>query len=120
MEKYEKLLTIFSEVLQNSTDYHIAYIYNIGYVSLYGLYDGCEKQNSAMVIDEVFDSPSEMADSLLLNWRWQWFYDNRHALSKKDYSDIRELDNDIPDELREEYICNLHDFQERIYNVLQE
>ena len=37
MDKYKELISIFSEVLEKSEDYHIAYIYPVGYVSLIGL-----------------------------------------------------------------------------------
>lgn len=37
MDKYKGLISIFSEVLKKSNDYHIAYIYQVGYVSLVGL-----------------------------------------------------------------------------------
>ena len=33
MDKYKELISIFSEVLEKSEDYHIAYIYPVGYVS---------------------------------------------------------------------------------------
>ena len=37
MDKYKGLISIFSDVLEKSKDYHIAYIYQVGYVSLVGL-----------------------------------------------------------------------------------
>lgn len=46
-----------------------------------------------MKIDEVFHSPEEMADSLLRNWRWQWFYKNRKLLGCQDFENICNLDN---------------------------
>ena len=74
MDKYEELIAVFSETLEQSRDYHIAYMYQVGYVSVLGLYERDSTQNNSMKIDEVFHSPEEMADSLLRNWRWQWFY----------------------------------------------
>ena len=37
MDKYKELISLFSDVLEKSKDYHIAYIYQVGYVSLVGL-----------------------------------------------------------------------------------
>lgn len=83
MDKYEKLIAVFSETLEQSRDYHIAYIYQVGYVSVLGMYESDSTPNNSMKIDEVFRSPEEMADSLLRNWRWQWFYENRKLWAVK-------------------------------------
>lgn len=83
----------FSETLKQSRDYHIAYMYQVGYVSVLGLYERDSTQNNSMKIDEVFHSPEEMADSLLRNWRWQWFYKNRKLLGCQDFENICNLDN---------------------------
>lgn len=82
MDKYRELISIFSEILEKSKDYHIAYIYQVGYVSLIGLLSK-EEQNASMIVDEVFSSPESMAESLLRNWRWQWFYENKELLPRK-------------------------------------
>ncbi len=118
MDKYEELINTFSDILKNSKDYHIAYIYQIGYASLIGSSIGSDYQKSA-VIDEVFASPEQMAESLLRNWRWQWFYDNRESLQGKDYDDICDLDYDIPIFLKEPYTQELQDFQKKIQIILQ-
>ena len=39
MDKYEELIAVFSETLEQSRDYHIAYMYQVGYVSVLGLYE---------------------------------------------------------------------------------
>lgn len=44
----------FSETLEQSRDYHIAYMYQVGYVSVLGLYERDSTQNNSMKIDEVF------------------------------------------------------------------
>lgn len=93
MDKYEELIAVFSETLKQSRDYHIAYMYQVGYVSVLGLYERDSTQNNSMKIDEVFHSPEEMADSLLRNWRWQWFYKNRKLLGCQDFENICNLDN---------------------------
>lgn len=93
MDKYEELIAVFSETLEQSRDYHIAYMYQVGYVSVLGLYERDSTQNNSMKIDEVFHSPEEMADSLLRNWRWQWFYKNRKLLGCQDFENICNLDN---------------------------
>lgn len=68
MDKYSELINVFSEVLGQSKDYHIAYIYQVGYVSLIGLLSK-EDQNASVIVDEIFSSPESMAESLLRNWR---------------------------------------------------
>lgn len=67
MDKYKELIAVFSDVLEKSKDYHISYIYQVGYVSLVGLLGKEEKQNVSMVVDEIFTSPEKMAESLLCN-----------------------------------------------------
>lgn len=119
MNKYEKLIGIFAETLEQSKDYHIAYMYRVGYVSVLGLYERDSTQNNSMKIDEVFHSPEEMADSLLRNWRWQWFYKNRKLLGSQDYHDICNLDNEIPDFLQKEYRQSIQIFQNKIHIALQ-
>lgn len=119
MDKYKGLISIFSDVLEKSKDYHIAYIYQVGYVSLVGLLSKSEGQNLSMIVDEIFFSPEVMAESLLRNWRWQWFYENRELLSRKDYDDICRLDDEVPDSLREQYKREILSWQDKIQAVLQ-
>ncbi len=119
MDKYEELIAVFSETLEQSRDYHIAYMYQVGYVSVFGLYERDSTQNNSMKIDEVFHSPEEMADSLLRNWRWQWFYKNRELLGCQDYENICNLDNEIPDLLQEEYRQSIQILQNKIHIALQ-
>lgn len=118
MDKYRELINIFSEVLEKSKDYHIAYIYQVGYVSLIGLLSK-EEQNASMIVDEIFSSPESMAESLLRNWRWQWFYEHKELLPRKDYDDIRKLDSDLPNNLQEQYRQNISDWQNKIQNILR-
>ena len=33
MDKYEELIAVFSETLEQSRDYHIAYMYQVGYIT---------------------------------------------------------------------------------------
>ena len=117
MDKYKELISIFSEVLEKSEDYHIAYIYPVGYVSLIGLLNK-EEQNASVIVDEIFSSPESMAESLLRNWRWQWFYEHKELLPRKD-DDIRKLDSDLPDNLQEQYRQNISDWQNKIRSILQ-
>ena len=119
MDKYKELISLFSDVLEKSKDYHIAYIYQVGYVSLVGLLSKEEGQNRSMIVDEIFSSPEEMAESLLRNWRWQWFYENRELLPRKDYDDICRLDDELPDRLRDQYKQDILSWQEIIQAVLQ-
>lgn len=119
MDKYKGLISIFSDVLEKSKDYHIAYIYQVGYVSLVGLLSKAEGQNLSMIVDEIFSSPEVMAESLLRNWRWQWFYENRELLSRKDYDDICRLDDEVPDSLRKQYKREILSWQDKIQAVLE-
>ncbi len=118
MDKYQELINIFSDILKQSKDYHIAYIYSVGYVSLVGSVIESGHVKSIM-IDEVFSAPERLAESLLCNWRWQWFYENRKFLKEKDYDDIRTLDNDVPAALKEQYFQRLQELQQKIQKVLQ-
>ena len=54
MDKYKELISVFSDVLEKSKDYHIAYIYQVGYVSLVGLLSKAEGQNLSMIVDGIF------------------------------------------------------------------
>lgn len=119
MDKYKELIDVFSDVLEKSKDYHIAYIYQVGYVSLIGLLNKEEKQNVSMSVDEVFTSPERMAESLLRNWRWQWFYENRDLLPRKDYDDICKLDYEVPDCLNGQYKQVMLSWQSKIEAVLR-
>ncbi len=117
MDKYTELISIFGEILEKSKDYHIAHIYHIGYASIIGLHDG--NSDLSLQIEEVFSSPEAMADSLLRNWKWQWFYENRGVIGDKDYNDIVELDDDIPVHLQAEYLKRLKRLQDKIRFVLE-
>lgn len=119
MDKYKEMINLFSNVLEKSKDYHIAYIYQVGYVSLIGLLNEGENQNTSMIIDEIFSSPESMAESLLRNWRWQWFYENREMLPRKDYDDICKLDDELPDSLRDQYKQDISIWQNKIQAILQ-
>ncbi len=119
MDKYEKLINIFSDTLKNSHDYHIAYIYHVGYVSVVGECDivKCERKSS-LLIDEILDTPEKMAESLLKNWRWQWFYEHKQNLGTKDYEDIRNLDADVSENLKEDYLHQLWELEKKVDAIL--
>jgi hypothetical protein len=119
MDKYNELIDLFSDVLEKSKDYHIAYISQIGYVSVIGLLNKDDSQNLSMIVDEIFSSPEDMAESLLRNWRWQWFYENKELLPRKDYEDIRKLDYEVPDCLRKQYEQDIRIWKEKIQSILQ-
>lgn len=119
MNKYEELIKVFSDNLTKSQDYHIAYIYQVGYVSIVGEcnFTNC-KGSSSIFIDELFNSPEKMAESLLKNWRWQWFYGHRWDIGKKDYEDIRDLDEDIPEDLNDDYMSQLQELKKKVDAIL--
>lgn len=119
MDKYEELIEVFADNLKKSRDYHIAHIYHAGYVSVVGEYDALYRtRETSIFIDEIFDTPGEMAESLLKNWRWQWFYEHRQDIGKKDYEDIRKLDEDIPEELKEDYQHQLQGLKQKVDAIL--
>lgn len=86
---------------------------------LVGLLSKAEGQNLSMIVDEIFSSPKAMAESLLRNWRWQWFHENRELLPRKDYDDICRLDDEVPDSLREQYKREILSWQDKIQAVLK-
>lgn len=119
MDKYEELIKVFSDTLKESKDYHIAYIYRIGYVSIVGVCDSLNlKKKQSIFIDEIFDAPEKMAESLLKNWRWQWFYENKQDMDAKDYDDIRDLDKSVPEELKGIYLCQLRELEQKVNAIL--
>ena len=119
MDKYEELIKVFSDTLKASQDYHIANIYQVGYVSVVGVCDFLSfKDKTSISIDEILDTPEKMAESLLKNWRWQWFYKNKQDMGVKDYNDIRELDKSVPEELRGDYLCQLQELERKIGAIL--
>lgn len=119
MDKYEELIKVFSDILKESQDYHIAHIYHAGYVSVVGEIGVTNHESSAtFFIDEILDAPEKMAESLLKNWRWQWFYRHKQDIGKKDYKDIQNLDEDVPDDLREDYLHQLQELEHKIEVIL--
>lgn len=119
MDKYEELIEVFSDILKKSQDYHIAHIYQVGYVSVVGECDALNlKRKPSIFIDEIFDTPEKMAESLLKNWRWQWFYKNKQDIGIKDYEDIRDLDKSVPEELKEDYLRQLQELEQKADAIL--
>lgn len=119
MDKYEELIKVFSDTLKESQDYHIAQIYQVGYVSFAGVCDFLNlKRKTSIFIDEILDTPEKMAESLLKNWRWQWFYKNKRDMGVKDYDDIRDLDKSVPEELRGDYLSKLQELEQKVDIIL--
>lgn len=119
MEQFNKLIEVFGEVLEKSIDYHIAYVYHIGYVSVIGTWKTVQGECRPIVwIDEIFQTPTEMAESFLRNWRWQWLLKNRELISPRDYNDITELDIYIPNDLKVEYKKELQNWEDIINKIL--
>lgn len=119
MNKYEELIKIFSDTLEKSQDYHIAHIYHAGYIAVVGEIDVANHKNTTtFFVDEVFDTPEKMAESLLRNWRWQWLYEHKQDIGKKDYEDIRDLDKDVPEDLKEDYLRQLQELERKMDTIL--
>lgn len=119
MDKYEELIKVFSDTLKKSQDYHIAHIYHAGYIAVVGEVDVANHDNkTTFFVDEVFDTPEKMAESLLRNWRWQWFYGHKQDIGNKDYKDIRNLDKDVPEDLKEDYLRQLQELERKMDAIL--
>ena len=120
MDKFEQLMEVFSDTLKESQDYHIVHIYHAGYAAIVGVIDvtDCKSEN-AVFIDEIFAAPEKMAESLLKNWRWQWYYRNRQNTGKKDYEDIRDLDKDVPEDMKDDYLCQLQELERKVDAILK-
>lgn len=117
MNSYDELLAAFSEVLEKSEDYHIAHVYHVGYVSIVGLIGN--ENGSTMKVVDIFRTPVQMAESLLRNWRWQWLYRNRGNVLSMDYNDIKELDRNISDNVKEAYEFELHKWKDIVMKILK-
>lgn len=119
MDKYKELIDAFSDTLRESKDYHIAHIYNVGYIAVVGeINDISHKNKTGFFVDEIFDTPEQMAESLLRNWRWQWFYRHKQDIGKKDYNDIQDMDKDVPEDLKEDYLRQLQELERKIDTIL--
>lgn len=119
MDKYEDLINLFSDVLEQSKDYHIAYIYEVGYASVIGVYDITDAENKQPVtIDEIFQSSNDMAESLLRNWKWQWLYKHKQIMKLNDYEDISQMDNDMDEPLKTAYHQQLKEIEKKVNDIL--
>ncbi len=119
MDKYKELISLFSDVLEQSEDYHIAYIYKVGYASIIGVYNIMNGENGqSVIIDEIFHSSDDMAESLLRNWKWQWLYKHRQVVKLKDYEDISEVDNDMDEPLKTSYHQQLKEMKKKVNDIL--
>lgn len=119
MNKYEELIEVFSDTLKESQDFHIAYIYNAGYISVVGEVDVTNHKNTTtFFVDEILDSPEKMAESLLKNWRWQWYYGHKQDIGRKDFKDICDLDKNVPEDLRKDYFDQLQKLEQKVNAIL--
>lgn len=121
MDKFEELISLFSDVLDQSKDYHVVYIYKVGYASIIGLYNmQSEGNKSSITIDEIFQSSYDMAESLLRNWKWQWLYRHRQIMNINDYEDISQMDNDMDEPLKTTYRQQLKEIEDKVHDILLE
>lgn len=89
-DKYEELINLFSDVFEQAEDYHIAYIYKVGYVSIISVHNILNAENrQSVIIDEIFQSSNDMTESLLCNWKRQWLYKHRQIMKLKDIERLR-------------------------------
>lgn len=122
--KYDKLLALFENSLQNSRDYRIGILQDIGYIAVSGTYyPDAETGHEAAVhlnVEKVMRTPKELASELLENWRWQWYYQHPQVELRDEYDNVRELDSDMPKRYREEFFSDLRQYQKRIGDILGE
>lgn len=123
-EKYDKLLALFENSLQNSRDYRIGILQDIGYIAVSGTYyPDAETGHEAAVhlnVEKVMRTPKELASELLENWRWQWYYQHPQVELRDEYDNVRELDSDMPERYREEFFSDLRQYQRSIGDILGE
>ena len=69
MDKYEELIAVFSETLEQSRDYHIAYMYQVGYVSVLGLFYKNRKLLGCQDFENICNLDNKIPDLLQKEYR---------------------------------------------------
>lgn len=123
MNAFVKLLEVFETSIQESENYRIGYLPDIGYAMVSGRYDpdAADSTEAAdtLNIERVFRTPQEMAHELLENYRWQWCYKHPDCVNSDDYRSIFEIDADIPPSLADSFFPQLRKYEEAVQDILQ-
>lgn len=121
-EKYEALLLLFQESVEASPDYRIGILPGVGYIAVIGksLPDEKDGERAAvhLHIDRVMRTPLEMAEELLGNWRWQWYYSHPGCVDVEGYDTIMRLDQDMPEKCRETYFPELNNYRRKAGEIV--
>lgn len=119
--KFEKLLTLFHDVLEQSEDYHIVYFPKLGYIAIDGKYmPDCKSDAvlSKIMFQQYFPTPKDMAYSLMENLRWQWYMQNGRPVCPDDYKSISEMDNELSNSEYPEYFQMLRTYELEIDKII--
>lgn len=105
-KQFPRLLVLFEDVLKGSEDYHIIKFSGLGYVAVLREYlhgKDSETVISRLSFHKYFTSPLEMSDSLMENFRWQWYMKNHPSICSDDYKSILEMDAELSEEKYPDY-----------------
>lgn len=119
--QFKRLLVLFEDILKESEDYHIIKFPELGYVAILGEYlpaKDSETVISRLSFHKYFTSPLEMADSLMENFRWQWYMRNNHPICSDDYKSILEMDAELSEEKYPDYFQALRFYNLEIRKIL--
>lgn len=100
-KQFPRSLVLSEDVLKEPEDYHIIKFSGLGYVA--ALREYLHGKDSETVISRLsfhknFTSPLEMSDSLMENFRWQWYVKNHPPICSDDYKSISEMDAKLSEE----------------------
>lgn len=124
MNVFEKLLETFETSIQESKNYQIGYLPDVGYVMVSGKYvpDAPDSTEAAFFlnVEKVLRTPKEMAEELLENYRWQWCYQHPDCVRTEKYKSIFEMDGDIPVSMADSFFPKLRAYEKAVRQILQE
>lgn len=119
--QFKRLLVLFEDVLKGSEDYHIVKFPGLGYVSVLGEYlpgKDSETVISRLSFHQYFGNPLEMADSLMENFRWQWYMKNNPQICTDDYRSILEMDAGLSEEKYPDYFQALRHYALEVRKII--
>lgn len=121
--QFKRLLVLFEDILKESEDYHIIKFPELGYVAVLGEYlpeKDSETVISRLSFHQYFTSPLEMADSLMENFRWQWYMKNHPPICSDDYKSISEMDDELSEEKYPDYFQTLRYYMSEIRKIIED
>lgn len=119
--QFQRLLVLFKDVLKESEDYHIIKFPRLGYVAVLGEYlygKDSETVISRLSFHKYFTSPLEMSDSLMENFRWQWYMKNHPPICSDDYKAISEMDAKLSEEKYPDYFQTLRYYMSEVRKII--